>query len=521
MAQRTTSCTGRYSLWDVAGDDESNAGGDAEDDVTGPGPGSSESGGDQTPPGGEDNANLRDRTLHGGAYLAARELVGMVVRVLGVVVVTREIGPHAYGVYAGAAAFIIVVGTVAQMGMEVYLIRQPEEPELRTYEEVFTFLLVLAFVAVAVSLGLSQVVAHLRPSAAEGIRVFRLLLISVPLNVLWAPAQARIERAFGFRRMAWLELGGDAVLYAVAVPLAVAGWGPYSLAVGMIVWQAWLLVGSYWMAHMVPRLRRPTAIWSDFLRHGIAFSMNSWVDAVAGLANPIVVGHFFGATGVGYVALATRLVDTLGFAQRATWRLGLVALSKVQAEGHRARRGVEEGMVLQVLAVAVPVAGVAVVGRWLIPFVFGAQWLPAVGVFALLGAARILNAPLTVQMALLFSRGRNQVVVVAGVLSAILVFGAAYLLVPPLGIDGYGVAAIVATAGWLLVYRQAMRIQSFDPYRPVPWLVALVPPVLSPLLPWPANLVPLASLALLAVVPEMRNQLRAYAGLVLGRVRRE
>jgi len=444
----------------------------------------------------------------------------MVVRVLGVVLVTREIGPHSYGVYAGAAAFIIVVGTVAQMGMEIYLIRQPEEPELHTYDEVFTFLVALSVVAVAVSFGLSVVAAHLRPTSAASIRVFRLLLVSVPLNILWAPAQARIERAFGFQRMAWLELGGDAVLYAVAVPLAFAGWGPYSLAVGMIVWQAWLLVGSYWMAHMVPRLRRPSAAWAGFLRHGIAFSMSSWVAAATGLVNPIVVGRYFGATGVGYVALATRLVDTLGFAQRATWRLGLVALSKVQAEGERARRGVEEGMVIQVVAVAVPIAAVAVVGRWLIPFVFGAQWLPAVAVFALLGVARILNAPLTVQMALLFSRGRNQVVVVAGLLSVAIVFIAAYLLVPTLGIDGYGVAAILATAGWLLVYRQARRIQPFDPYRPVPWLVALVPPVLSPLLPWPANLVPLASLALLVVVPDLRRQVRTYAGMVRTRVRR-
>src|SRR5664280_3870639 len=57
--------------------------------------------------------------------------------------------------------------------------------------------------------------------------------------------------------------------------------------------------------------------------------------------NPIVVGRYFGATGVGYVALASRLVDTIGFAQRATWRLGLVVLAKVQSDAARVRRGIE------------------------------------------------------------------------------------------------------------------------------------------------------------------------------------
>src|ERR1035437_1362340 len=60
--------------------------------------------------------NLRRTTLRGGAYLAGRELAGMAVRVLGVVVVTRQIGPHSYGVYAGAAAFAAVVANIGQMG---------------------------------------------------------------------------------------------------------------------------------------------------------------------------------------------------------------------------------------------------------------------------------------------------------------------------------------------------------------------------------------------------------------------
>lgn len=241
---------------------------------------------------------------------------------------------------------------------------------------------------------------------------------------------------------------------------------------------------------------------------------------VSGLANPIIVGRFFGATGVGYVALATRLVDTLAFAQRATWRLGLVALSRVQSEGDRVRRGIEEGMVLQVLTVAVPMASVAIFGRWLIPMVFGPSWMPAVSVFALLGAASVLNAPLTVQMALLFSRGRNQAVAVGDILNTLIVFGAAFWLVPLLGIDGYGVATIVSTVAWLVVYRQARRIERFNPYRPIPWIAALVPPVLSPLLPWPANLILLAPLLLVFVVRDMRIQFRSYAGLVLTLVRR-
>ena len=140
----------------------------------------------------------------------------MGIRFLGVVIVTRQIGPHAFGTYSGAAAFIAVAVLLSQMGMEIYLIRQPEEPSKRDYDEVFTFIAVLSAIIVLAFFGLSVLYVHFRPSAGSSVNVFRLLLISVPLNALWAPAQARIERSFGFRNMAILELGGDVILYLVA-----------------------------------------------------------------------------------------------------------------------------------------------------------------------------------------------------------------------------------------------------------------------------------------------------------------
>ena len=52
----------------------------------------------------------------------------MVIRLLGVLVLTRLLGPQ-YGLYAGAAAIAAVLGTLAQMGCEVHLIRREEEPD--------------------------------------------------------------------------------------------------------------------------------------------------------------------------------------------------------------------------------------------------------------------------------------------------------------------------------------------------------------------------------------------------------
>ena len=54
-------------------------------------------------------APLRNLVARGGMYLLGREGIGMLIRLAGVVLTLRWIGPHDYGIYSGAAAFVLVV----------------------------------------------------------------------------------------------------------------------------------------------------------------------------------------------------------------------------------------------------------------------------------------------------------------------------------------------------------------------------------------------------------------------------
>ncbi len=465
-------------------------------------------------------ASLRTSAIQGGAYLAAREVAGIALRAGGIVVVTRLIGPSSYGIYSAAAAFAALIATIAQMGLEVYLIRQPEEPSETLYHQVFSFLLVVSVGMAALGIGVSVALSHFVGGIAPGQRIFMLLMLSVPLNVLWAPAQAKIERAFGYKRMAWLELSGDTVFYAVAVTLAVTGAGGWSLAIGFVAWQGWLLLGSFWLADLRPRWSWSGATVRDLIRHGTPYASTGATTVAKGLINPIVVGRFYGSTGVGYVALALRLIDTLGFAQRATWRLGLVALSKVRDQTDRLVRGIEQGMALQLLATAGPILGACVLANWAIPFAFGHEWGPMIPVFAWLAVGRITTAPLTVEFAVLYGASRNTEVAIGTVINLVTTFVLAWLLVPTLGIVGYGVATVIGIVSWLQVHRSAKRLAPFSLRRTI-WLsVGLVPPALFPLVPWPFGLLLFVPLVVVCAIPHVHRELLGYVTLVWGGLRR-
>jgi O-antigen/teichoic acid export membrane protein len=453
------------------------------------------------------NDNLRSSALQGGAYLAAREIVGIGIRMIGVVIVTRLIGPSSFGVYASAAAFVIVVAVMAQMGMEVYLIRQTEEPSTELYDQVFTFLLVVSVGLSAVAAGLVVMAQHLIHGFEPTGRVTLVLLISVPFNVLWSPAQAKIERRFGYRHMAWLELGGDITLYAVAVILAFAGAGAMSLAIAYVAWQIWLLVGSCWLAKLQPRWNWSGTAIRDLVRHGVPYSTSAIVAMLKGLINPIVVGYFYGTTGVGYVALALRLVDTLGFAGRATWRLSLVAMTRVREQRDRLQRGIQEGMLLQLLGSAAPIVALAMLAKWIVPLAFGSVWLPAVPVLILLSNGRLITAPLTLEYAFLYTHSRNTLIVVATAINTAVTFGLAIPFVAWLGINGFGWAALIGSVTWIHLHMQARRIVPYSYLPLLPYYVAMLPVTTFSLLRWPVDLLVFVPGIIVLMMPSIRAEL--------------
>lgn len=457
--------------------------------------------------------------VRGGGYLIGREAIGMIIRLAGVVITVRAIGPAAYGIYSGAAAFVLFITTCAQMGAEVYLIRMPEEPDIHHYNQVFTFLVCVSLLVTIVAVGLTFLVGPwLRPHGV--VLPLQVLLLSVPVNVLWAPAQARIEREFGYRRMGFLEIGGDLVLYGTAIPLALTGAGAWSLVIGYLAWQLWLLVGSYLISGL-----RPSWDWSietsrKMTRHGLALSPANLLIRLSGLVNPLVVGMFAGATGVGSVAFAQRLVDTVGFAKRGAYRLGVVAMSKVGShQTTRLRYAIEEGSMLQLLALAGPFAIVGIASHWVIPVIFGPQWAIIVPLYSLLALQTLLSASGLIQITVLISRGQNLKVAGMMAIETVVLALAAVVLVPRLGIDGFGVASLISLVSLVYTDRVVRRLAAFSYRLCLPFAVALAAPVAFPLFAPPFGFLLLMPLAGLLIMGQLRRELFRLISVVRSTLR--
>jgi PST family polysaccharide transporter len=446
--------------------------------------------------------------MRGGFFLVLRQGLGVSVGFVGMVLLTRAIGPAAYGEYSAAFAIYTYLWGLSQMGLNVYLVRRPGEISDKDYEAAFTLLLVMSGVGMLAGfLSIPLLKPWMRidnfgPIAAA-------LMIGLPVQLLTTVPMARFERALDYQRVAWIEMSGRLVCYFVALPLAYLGFGVWAPVGGWWSEQLTVFAGTYWVSKFRPRLRWDRELAKEMVRYGLGYSGAAWIRQMNNLVNPLLVGRYLGAEAVGFVALAIRLVEGLGFAMMATWRLSMSALARVQEDRVRLTNAISEGMRLQLLALGPLLVVFAWISPWALPMFFGNRWDPVIGIFPFVAFYYMGNAIFNLHSSALYVLKHNGEVAVVNLLNVTLMAGGTFLLVPQMGLAGYGWALAVTLLSCGAGHYFAVRHIGRPDYRlAAVWFAAMSLALFYAQLGWWTC----AGLAVALGWPGTLRELRRYAG---------
>jgi O-antigen/teichoic acid export membrane protein len=395
--------------------------------------------------------SLRRQAVRGGAYLFARQGLGIVIATVGVVLLTRTIGPASYGIYAAAFGVYTYFFMLSQWGVEVYLIRREGEVQPQDYHQAFSLLLLLGLVGAGVAiLALPFLERWVRLEGFGPVAIA--LFAGLPITLLSRVPLAHLERALDYRSVGLIELSVLTVFYLVAVALAYKQLGP------------WAPVGGWWAQELLrfgllyrvsayrPRLYWEYARVRSIMGYGLGYSASIWIWHLRVLVNPLVVGPYAGANAVGYVALTIRIVEQLSFIKDVAWRLSIAVLARLQEDRIRLLNAVTTGMSLQVLALGAPLVGFALFSPWIIPTLFGSQWFPVLEIYPFIALSYLSNTLFNLHSSTLLVLRRNWEAASFGLGHIVLFAGSAMLLVPYLGIKGYGWAEVVALPSYILLH---------------------------------------------------------------------
>ena len=385
---------------------------------------------------GEDD--VRQRALRGAAYLAARYLASAMLKLIGVFVIARQLGPAGYGAYVAAFAIVQFPFAAAQAGLAAMLLRDEEQrPEAFCLLGLMALGGTLLLWAAAPALG-----SH---SGIDGLAgLVALLALALPLQVLVLPATAALERKLAYREIALLELGGQIVFYIVAIGLVSLGLGPPALAISFIAQQAGQSFATWRLSGMRLQIAFDTGAMRAMLAEAWTLSAAHAVFSLRLLVAPLLVAPVLGAHAVGVIGMTVAIVETLAGLKTVAWRISLSLAARLGDQRDRLTRAIRQGRDGQVLLLGglLFAAGLAV--EMAVPLLFGPRWGEVAGLYPFVALAMLVNAAATPRLALLAMTGRDRIILLTNAAHVALFATACAVLTPHLGLSGYGTAELVA-----------------------------------------------------------------------------
>lgn len=265
---------------------------------------------------------------------------------------------------------------------------------------------------------------------------------------------AGLRRNLNFRPLTTASLVARLLSAIIAVVMAVMGYGVWSLVgqqIALVAIKAVILWSSLpWR----PRLRISLVHLRVLMSFG-GLSLGSrviWLGSVRVFM--ILVGHSLGVAAVGYMNIASRVVDTVfDLFGGAAHNLALSVFSRRQTDRAALARAFQSATQFSAMGMLPLFAGLALCAEQTVAIVLGTEWMPSVPLIQILCVAAMAQFIFLFPNAAVTAIGRPGLIFAISVFSTSFVL-AAFLLIQPATVEeatAIWAARIIVTAPILVV----------------------------------------------------------------------
>jgi O-antigen/teichoic acid export membrane protein len=281
--------------------------------------------------------NLRQRTVSSGLVTAAAQGAQFFLNLAYVMVLARLLVPQDFGLVAMVTTVMGFLRIFRDAGLSMATVQRQEI----THAQVSN----LFWVNVALGGVATLLVAASAPAVAWFYREPRLVGITLVLSITFVLTSSAVQhiallnRQMRFGVIAVIDVVSMLVAYLIAVGMALWRYGYWALVFANLVQVTIKLVLSWSISRWRPQLpSRNTQTW-DLLSFGANVTAASLMYEVARGGDSLLIGRFFGATGLGLYSRGSILLMRPIEQFVAPINAVLVpALSRIQSQDDRYRR---------------------------------------------------------------------------------------------------------------------------------------------------------------------------------------
>ncbi|MGC1305628.1 MAG: oligosaccharide flippase family protein [Phormidesmis sp.] len=448
--------------------------------------------------------SIKHKVIKGGMYLTLRQLVSVGLSVVSILVIARTLGTENYGILVNALGIFYFVTWTGKLGLHVYLIQQRELEE-DAPEQVQTFFILLSGLFAIALFFMAPGIGLWTKEPAVGALV-RWLPIPIATELLASVSIAMLERQLAFAEVGLIEIFAQIANYVVAIPLVLYGWSYWGPIAGLCVrGGVTLILAQYlyrvgWCGRLRWQFLRPA------LHYGLTFSLSHWVISLRSLTLPVLVTPIAGAEVAGLISIAIRLAEQLSVLRMVIRRMSISVMAKLTDNAVAVRNTVSRGMAYQALLIGTLCSGFACLDSWVVPRLFGDEWLQSTYIFPLIALAAMVRAMFDLHSGALYAINHNSDVTKSYLLYIALLWIGCALLLPIFGLWGYGLAELLTIFSNVILHQALAKVYGSPQYEAALCLTlaALVPILCSLVSPIAGLIAFVLSYGLVLLVPSVR-----------------
>jgi len=418
---------------------------------------------------------LTRSAARGATWFGISQALNQGLRFISMIVLARLLFPEDFGVVAMATIVTELALQTIGLGFGDAII-QRKKVTASHLSTAFWSGLALGIVFCGVTVAISPLVADFFGNELVGpvLAVSSLAFVIAPLRSIHGTL---LMKRLEFFRFSIGEIGQAVTYVAVAVSMAFAGFGVWSIVLGNLAGQLALVILRWVLCRWHPSIMFSLKSLRDLWGFGSKVVGNKAVNFLSQRLGYFILGTYLSAAVLGFYDLGYRTANSSRtWLSMAVRRVSFPVFSAVQDEDERLRRGFLKSVTFTSLIAAPLFTGLAIVGPELVKVVFGDKWIPAVS------PMQILCIPMGIAMmkvmvpSLFLAKGRPDIDLklnIAGVA----------LLVPSLLIGVrfgmVGVAVGVSVVGAILWPASLAFVRRLIGVRIRDYLVALRPAVVG------------------------------------------